>query len=41
MSEGTAKSQAGSRAAKDFAPPGFKNIAPYILVKERRSSLNS
>jgi len=33
MSEGTAKSQAGSRAAKDFAPLGFKNIAPYILVK--------
>jgi len=33
MSEGTGKSQAGLRAAKNYAPPGFNNIAPYILVK--------
>jgi len=33
MSEGTGKSQAGLRAAKNYAPPGFNNIAPYSLVK--------
>jgi PhnB protein len=32
MSEGTARSQTGSRAAKDYVRPGFNNIAPYILV---------
>jgi len=33
MNEGTAKSATKSKAAANYARPGFNNIAPYMLVK--------